>query len=507
MKSLIDFIKETGSTAARLENLLEEGDSPSSNYILGENELKYGKLITTKLLSYLEKDIAKKAVYHSRWNEKERPKYPSKFLDKYIDEYEAKEGGKIKLDRWQREAVYVALNNNLFILTGGPGTGKTCVLKCIHYVITRLTGRNYVRFTAPTGKAARRITESVGEPACTLHKKMQLYDEYAKPMPIEMWLDALIVDEISMLDTATAHKLFSAIGDNTKLILVGDVEQLPSVGCGSVLRDLIDGELPCVKLEKTFRQASESGLFANIIEIKAGLHGGFVERDDFVVLRPQSGKEKQTMIDAFLNEVKEYGLENVVCLTPYRKVGETGAIKMNEALQARLNPKKKESIEKDIVEEDGFTYHISFRVGDPVMQLENTSTVANGDVGVVCEIKGKSLAVQFIDYKIWYKYGELNQLCLAYAMSVHKSQGSEYKSVITSALPAEIGMLNRNTIYTAVTRAKVKCTIVTDDLTAKEACKIEAGYERVTGLRDEIFRANKEYEIIKRFEDFAKKVS
>lgn len=505
MLSVTDYIKETGSTYALLSDLLEEGESLSSaQYKLQEGDiiLPDGK-ITTKYIKFLEEDLAKKAVHHAFCNKKNQTFYPPSFLDYFIDKFEEKEGGKIKLDVWQREAVYVAMNNNLFILTGGPGTGKTCVLKCIHYVLTCLKDRNYVRFTAPTGKAARRITESVNQPACTLHKEMKLYDKYSKPMPIKTWLDSVIVDEISMLDTITAHHLFDAIGDNTKLILVGDVEQLPSVGCGSVLRDLIDGGLPSVKLEKTFRQASESGLFANIIEIKSGLHLGFVERDDFSVIRPNRGKEKESIINAFISEVKNYGLENVVCLTPYRKVGSTCAIKMNEALQAKLNPKKKgEYVEKDVVEEDGFKYHISFRLNDPVMQLENTSTVANGDVGVICEVKGLSICVKFIDYKIWYNYKDLDQLCLAYAMSVHKSQGSEYKSVITSALPSEMGMLNRNTIYTAVTRAKQKCTVVTNGNTAKEACSIEAGYERKTRLRDEIFKAIREYNFISSFEDF-----
>ena len=156
----------------------------------------------------MEKNIAIYAITHLHYNEETRKKYSNAFCDIFIDQFEEEEGGKIKLDKWQREAVYQAMNNNLFILTGGPGTGKTCVLKCINYVLEK-TGYPDVQFTAPTGKASRRITESTGKPACTLHKKMKLCNRNSDPKMI--WCDALIVDEISMLDTWTAMNLFKAI--------------------------------------------------------------------------------------------------------------------------------------------------------------------------------------------------------------------------------------------------------------------------------------------------------
>ncbi len=492
MDILQKYIESTGGTCAFYRELLGEDYKNSPKYTELRQAVKAGTVIENKkgevtfpYIDEMERNIAIYAIAHLHYDEERRKKYSPAFCDMFIDEYERSEGGKIKLDVWQREAVYTAMNNNLFILTGGPGTGKTCVLKCINYVLEH-TGQSNVQFTAPTGKAARRITESTGKPACTLHKKMKLHDEFSKPSMV--WCDALIVDEISMLDTWTAMNLFKAVTDSTKLILVGDVEQLPSVGFGSVLRDLIDANLPCVKLEKTFRQASESGLFANIIEVKKGLKNGFVERDDFVIVKANAQTAKKEMIKAFLSEVEEWGLDNVVCLTPYRRVGEACAIKMNEALQNALNPvqKGKRFLEKEITEEDGFQYKCRFQVDDPVMQLVNTSTVANGDVGKVIKVFGDKLVVKFIDCEVAYKYEDLDQLTLAYAMSVHKSQGSEYKSVITSAIESDMGMLSRNTIYTAITRSKQKCVIISEGDVAKRACEIESGYERHTGLTDKI---------------------
>ena len=407
-------------------------------------------------------------------------------LNLFISLYEQLEC--ITLDTWQKEAVHQAMKNNLFILTGGPGTGKTCVLKCIRFCLNKL-GIKDILFAAPTGKAARRITESVGGvKAYTVAKALGLYTEDTEPKKIKR--DVVIVDEISMLDTKTAKALFSAVDIHTKFILVGDVEQLPSVGYGSILRDLIDAGLPCVKLEKTFRQASESGIFANIEQIKAGLYMGFIERDDFKILTAENTEEaRDKMISEYLDACDKYGADQVVCLTPYRRKGEACAIKINRLLQEKLNPKSdgKRYIRYTAVEDDGYEYQITLRVGDPVMQLVNAYKVANGDVGRVVDISPSNIVtVRFCDCEVTYNWYQLQQLTLAYAMSVHKSQGSEYNCVITSAIEADFEMLSRNTIYTAVTRAKKECRIITNGDVAIRACKQESGYERITGLCDAI---------------------
>ncbi|WP_026658235.1 ATP-dependent DNA helicase [Butyrivibrio sp. AC2005] len=493
LKVVKDYIDETGCTwykpQPKYKHLFDGG---VKRKVLVEESGYY----SLPEISRQEKKIAKNAVVRTHYNEDTRTTYPKSFLDMFIALYEEQEG--INLDEWQKDAVYRAVNNNLFILTGGPGTGKTATLKCILYCLRKTLKTEDIVFTAPTGKAARRITESVGCPACTVAKALGLRDETSVPKKLNN--ACLIVDEISMLDTVTACALFSATSPETKLILVGDIDQLPSVGYGSVLRDLIDADLPCTKLEKTFRQASESGLFANIAGIKSGLHAGFEERDDFKVLKAKNTSEtKDIMVREFLEAADKYGTSNVVCLTPYRRKGDACAIKLNAVLQDIINPPKNGSlcVTYTTEEEDGYRYEQKLRIGDPVMQLVNAEKVANGDVGNVCEIdkEHQKVKVKFIDCTVTYGINQLSQLALSYAMSVHKSQGSEYPCVITSALSGDLQMLSRNTIYTAVTRAKQKCIVVTDDETAQKACKKETGYERITRLSEEINHQKSRYEL------------
>lgn len=427
LQTVESYINDTGSTwykpSPKYKRLFDGG---VKRKVLVEKNGYY----TLPSVCSREIELAKRIVTHLHFGEDERKRYPKEFIEIYIGFYEEQEG--IRLDEWQKDAVFQSVNNNLFILTGGPGTGKTATLKCILYCLKKILKTEDIIFTAPTGKAARRITESVGCPAQTVARALGLKDDNSKPKPVNN--ACMIVDEISMLDTVTACALFTAISHETKLILVGDAEQLPSVGYGSVLRDLIDAGIPTTKLEKTFRQASESGLFANIAQIKAGLYTGFEERDDFKVFKAENtSKAKEIMVREYLKATEKYGLDQVVCLTPYRRKGEACAIKLNNILQAIINPPKDNGLcfSYTTKEEDGFRYQTKLRVGDPVMQLANAERVANGDVGTVCEIdKDKQrLKVQFSDCIVTYSKKQLSQLSLAYAMSVFKSQGSEYKAV------------------------------------------------------------------------------
>ncbi len=494
VKTVERYVCDTGSTWYKPEKKdLKLFEEAKRKELLSEK----GGYYTLPKIHDMEKNIAKYAVVRLHYNEDQRKSYPKAFIDLFIRLYEEKEG--IKLDKWQKDGVYRAINSPLFILTGGPGTGKTSVLKCMCYCFERIFKSEDILFTAPTGKAARRITESVGRPASTVARAYGLKDENSRPKKVSNAL--IIVDEISMLDTLTAHALFSSTSMDSKLILVGDPEQLPSVGYGSVLRDLLDADLPCTKLEKTFRQASESGLFANIENIKLGLYTGFEKRDDFKVIRASTpAKARNIMVSEFLKAKERYSLDQVVCLTPYRRKGENCAIKINEVLQSIINPAKENSPSCSYLttEPDGFSYRITLRVGDPVMQLSNAELVSNGDVGTVKEIDvdNELVKVQFTGQIVTYNKNMLGDLSLAYAMSVHKSQGSEYACVITSALSDDMDMLSRNTIYTAVTRAKKECIIVTDKDSAAKACKKETGYERITGLTEEIIHQERRFELL-----------
>lgn len=491
LKVVQDFIESSGSTWY----MPEKGKEYPFLRAVQRGVLVEDKgYFSLPLIKRREEEIAKYAIARLQ---QPMSRINKRTIDVFVDLYQEQEG--ITLDYWQRDAVHIAVNSNLFVLTGGPGTGKTCVLKCIRFCLQAM-GLKDILFCAPTGKAARRITESVGSDAKTVAKALRLISEDAIPKKISN--EVIVVDEISMLDTYTAHALFTSASLSSRLILVGDVEQLPSVGCGSVLRDLIySGAIPCAKLEKTFRQASESGLFANIEQIKSGLHLGFEERDDFKVFSAESTEDAKTiMIDQFLQAIDEYGIDNVVCLTPYRRKGEACAIRLNQILQNVINPAApdKRYVSYTVTEDDGFKYDIILRVGDPVMQLVNASQVANGDVGKVSRIDTEKgiLYVQFIDCEVAYSKRELGQLTLAYAMSVHKSQGSEYACVITSAIESDYDMLSRNTIYTAVTRAKKECRVVTNGDVAKRACQKELGYERKTMLADDLIYEDRKFRML-----------
>ena len=389
------------------------------------------------------------------------------------------------------------------VLIGGPGTGKTTVMNAIRYCEERKYDgfrKPEIIFTAPTGKAARRITESVGVPAMTVQRQIGANELGDTPHIVSG--DFMIVDEISMLDTITADHLMRAVDPKMKLLLVGDVDQLPSVGFGSVLRDLIDsGVIPVTKLEKTFRQKDGSVLANNIAYLRVG-YAGLEQGDDFKIY-PAEGDMVKKLLDEFVASVDKWGLKNTVLLTPYRRKGETCANRMNSLIQQTINAKAK-GIQTVITDEDEdgnpYTLDVCFRVGDPVMQLKNRKDcpIANGDVGYVVNVwpEKETVTVDYGHYKKTYHKDEFNELNLAYAMSVHKSQGSEYKCVITAALPEHKLLLNRNMVYTAVTRAKKECIVYADEDCLKSALTVEGGYIRDTFLCEEIRYENKKRNLI-----------
>lgn len=366
---------------------------------------------------------------------------------------------KIRFAPEQREAVKTALTNGISIITGGPGTGKTSIQKAILDIYSRQNPNNNICCCAPTGRAARRMEESTGYYSSTVHKTLCLSagedGEYGTPASINA--DLVLIDETSMLDIHLSGKLLSALKPEAQVIFVGDVDQLPSVGPGAVLKEMIEcGQIPTVRLERVFRQASGSRIATNAKLIKQN-NVGLDYGDDFQFIDSSDiAASAELIARIYVEEVKKYGVDNVALLTPFRQRTETGANALNEKIRDLINPassgKPEISHGKKL-----------FRQGDKVMQIKNREDVNNGDIGYIIRIENcqgdQTAYIDFGDGRIKeYDSTELELIDLGYASTIHKAQGAEYKSVIINLQNAHYVMLTRPLVYTAVTRGK-ECVI------------------------------------------------
>ena len=354
----------------------------------------------------------------------------------------------------QKLALEKALSHNLLVLTGGPGTGKTTTIKGL---IALLEARNKkIALAAPTGRAAKRMSEATGHEAKTIHRllkfspsEMAFEKNFENPLEIE----ALIVDEISMVDTVLMNSLLRAVPISASVVLVGDVDQLPSVGAGNVLKDVIaSGIVEVVELNEIFRQAQTSRIITNAHAINRG-EIPYLQNDrdaDFFFLEVSEPDQVVEMVCGLCaarlpRTYRLDSIEDIQVLVPMYR-GETGANNLNQVLQDELNPKGQEMTRGGI----------RFRVGDKVMQVRNNydRDVFNGDIGRVQGIEDDILRVRFQDRVLEYEFSELDELVLAYAMSVHKSQGAEFRAVVMPLTTQHYMMLQRNLLYTAITRAR-----------------------------------------------------
>jgi exodeoxyribonuclease V alpha subunit len=365
----------------------------------------------------------------------------------------------------QRQAVAQAAERQVLVVTGGPGVGKTTIVRAILAVYARAGVA--VRLAAPTGRAAKRMTEATGVDAVTLHRLLEFEPKSAtfkrdRARPIEA--GAIVIDEASMLDLPTADALVQAIAPGTRLLLVGDVDQLPSVGPGAVLRDAIaSGVVHFVRLRQIFRQAARSLIVTNAHRINEGeppvQPAAGADADFFVVDRREPERACETIVELVTARIPHrFGLDpvrDVQVLTPMNR-GPAGTVALNDALQRALNPSG------PALERGARTY----RVGDKVMQLRNDydKSVYNGDVGFIASIDPEegAMTVTFDDREVAFAGGDLDDLTLAYASTVHKSQGSEYPAVVIPLLTNHFVMLSRNLLYTAVTRGRRLVVLVSD---------------------------------------------
>lgn len=427
-------------------------------------------------------------------------------IEKRLQQIE--EDAELSLDELQRTAVKEAVRNGVLVLTGGPGTGKTTTINAmIHFFESE--GMD-IFLAAPTGRAAKRMTEATGCEARTIHRMLELAYapgnddnrmEFARNQENPLETDVIIIDEMSMVDLPLMHVLLNAVMVGTRLILVGDQDQLPSVGAGSVLKDLIKSEcFPVITLTKIFRQAEQSDIVVNAHKINRGEEVILDNKSrDFFFLKRQDANTIISVVIALIQKKlpKYVGADSfdIQVLTPMRK-GLLGVERLNTILQQYLNPPDKSKEEKQYGDK-------LFRVGDKVMQIKNNYQleweiatkyglvvdkgigVFNGDIGRITSINSYTETVE-VEYeekkKVNYPFQLLDELELAYAITIHKSQGSEYPAVVIPLLQGPRQLYHRNLIYTAVTRAKKCVTLVGSDVTFQEMIRNANEQNRYTSL-------------------------
>ncbi len=413
---------------------------------------------------------------------------PWKNLDPATVIPKAEKQSAIELSESQRSAVALALSSKFLVITGGPGVGKTTIINTILNILEaqELT----VLLCAPTGRAAKRLSESTGMEAKTIHRLLE-FDPFLRDFrrghsnPLEA--DLVIVDEASMIDVVLMNRLLAAISSRSALMFAGDVDQLPPVGPGFVLADMINSEaLPVVRLTEIFRQAESSRIIVNAHRINRGeftlpSHDAGAELSDFYVVPSESTADIQRrLLLVVADRIPErFGMDrlnDIQVLTPMNK-GPLGTRALNALLQERLNPHARRKIVR---------FEVTYAEGDKVIQLVNNydKEVFNGDIGriVAVDEEETTLSVLYDGREVLYESGELEEIALAYAITIHKSQGSEYPAVVIPLSMQHFTMLERNLVYTAVTRAKKLVMIIGDPKALSTAVGNKRSSQRMTGL-------------------------
>lgn len=434
-------------------------------------------------------------------------KFPAekiKDIDKEIENCEKTDG--ITYANLQKQAINSALTEGMLVLTGGPGTGKTTTLNAIIKIL-KDKGKK-VLLSAPTGRAAQRMSELTGDEAKTLHRLLEVsWDKHDNPVfnkneRNQLKCDALIVDEVSMVDTFIFESVMRALPIGCRLVLVGDSDQLPSVGPGNVLGDLIDsGIIPVVRLNEIFRQAQQSLIVTNAHKIVNGEMPVLsnTDKDFFFLQRNNKTDVTNVIIDLCVNRLpKAYGysaFDNIQVLSPSKK-GELGTAELNSKLQNALNPKSDDKQEVTIGSK-------TFRTGDKVMQIKNNYDIRwfkdngetgegifNGDIGIIEKIdkKTKIIKISFYDKTAAYTYESASDLDFAYAVTVHKSQGNEFDAVIIPMFQGPPQLYYRNLLYTAVTRAKKTLILVGNPHTVEYMVNNNRRTKRYSGLKEFLLR-------------------
>lgn len=395
--------------------------------------------------------------------------------------------GKLALNEQQQRGILACLQDKVTVITGGPGTGKTTLIKQLLEILDEY--RLIYRLAAPTGRAAKRITEGTGRHAATLHRLLE-FDPgimgFKHNEAHALKLDFLIIDEASMLDVFLAFALMKALPLTAHIVFIGDIDQLPSVGAGNVLHDIIATKtIPSVRLEHIFRQAQDSMIILNAHKINNGefptsSHEG--AKRDFIYIKEEDPTNLPVILeDIYTNQLKRYGItpEQATVLVPMNR-GIVGTQKINHDLQGLLNP--------DPSLPHVMRFGTAYKVGDRVMQLRNNydKLVFNGDIGTIHNVdqEEQQMTIMIDERLIIYEFDELDELVLAYAISIHKSQGSEYAACIVPIFMQHFMLLQRNLIYTAITRAKRLCIFIGQSKAIAMGVKNDKQQMRITFLTE-----------------------
>lgn len=394
----------------------------------------------------------------------------------------------IQLADNQKEAVFKALSNKLMVVTGGPGTGKTTLVKTLLKVLE--SKKLNIKLCAPTGRAAKRLSETTGLEATTIHRLLEIdqaYGGFKHNEENRLACDYLIVDESSMVDVTLFFALVKALPDQAGLLLVGDVDQLPSVGAGQVLKDIINSNtITTVRLNQIFRQSATSDIITNAHNVNKGILpnlSSHKENSDFYFIEAEPGDDIINKIITITREriPKKFNLDpvrDIQLLCPMQRGG-SGARSLNTELQKALNPNYQEGITK---------FGQVFAIGDKVMQMENNydKDTYNGDIGIISAIDKdeQEITIDFYGNKVEYDYADLDQITLSYATTIHKSQGSEYPAIIIPLTMQSYMMLRRNLIYTAITRGKTLVIVIGEKKAFAMAVKDSKSSNRYSKLKD-----------------------
>ena len=448
-------------------------------------------------LYYAEQQVAHKLYELMRHTTKVK----NHDIDYFLDQFEKTRG--ILLAELQKRAIEASLQNGVFVVTGGPGTGKTTIINAIIEAYESLEKK--VLLAAPTGRAAKRMTETTQREAKTIHRLLEFQGEsnFQKNETNPIKTDVLIIDEISMVDIVLMYRLLDAVELGTHLILVGDADQLPSVGPGSVLKDLLgSGWIDSIRLTEIYRQSEASLIAINAHSINRGEMPilNKADKDFFFISKSKSdeilNEIKNLVIERLPNYYNLNPMEDIQILSPVKGSG-VGVEALNDMLQSVVNPPSKKKTEKVFGKK-------KFRIGDKVMQIKNNYNlewttkyaeegkgVFNGDIGIITEIdeSARTMTVLFDqEREVIYDFPTVDELVLAYAITVHKSQGSEFKAVIMPMAFVPPMLMSRNILYTAITRARELLVLVGDKRALSEMIQRTHEAKRNSGLKKRLLK-------------------